>query len=949
MKVITYVTTGLRVFGCGLVVFGSKLTAQVAPAAPAGPEANDDVVELSPFTVSADTGWSANQTLSANRIKQEIKEVPIAIDAITSDFTQDLGLGTVDEVFKFVAGAYAPPDIENDGQQDVIAFRGLAQRGNASRNYFRWYAPSDNYNVERIDFGKGSNSLVFGEIEPGGQASVFTKRARMRDFGKITAGLNSEGGYRLELDVNRKVTDQLALRVNAVKRENRTYQDASQFGLEGVHGALTWQPFKTTQVRLEFERGDFDNVRGFGGVQVREISARTRAFSNGVTYTSDGDWVRSRTAANGVPTSYVTASGKTILATGTGNDFSRGPAGGSPSLVEGGFFDVTMLNPATGAVIGTRRVEGFPKEYNIRGAFDRQGRPFKTYTLTVEQRLGPVDFEVAYNHQSQHANRTDNFFNSTISLDFEGRPYIDSTLDIKRFASDTDAFRAIATYKFDQLSWTEQTLVVSGEYTEEQFENIRWQYYNIRPVEKGLQSSIDITHDRARLRIYLDDPQFYSRALFDRMRPGAVPDTADVAIRPLRLIGSGGGSMDGTQWRQAAAFSASLSGKYLRNRLNSLIGFRRDFNRLWEYDSVAFEGQFGEEPFPSSREDAAPGQYVQNLGQRGALTTFSSGLSFAVTKDINVYAAYGESFRFQDALTFDRERIGAIQGESKELGIKGDFWNRRASLSLGVFEIQRLNAPTSYNSLPSALSADEAEYLMNRGLPSSDPNFKPATRLANSASRNFNSTEKSKGFDLTLTSQPLDGLQLRFTLAYADVEATADVGNMLKYYNDALADPNFLTPPPTSPINAAGAATILIDTKSILDTFGTPGRATGPRAAKWSASWVVDYDFGKSPWERLKGVRFGINGAWRDDYLFGISNGQELIGGTRHDVSAYIMRDQRIFGHRTRIRLGARNLFDLENGDLRKTGFTTMADGTNVYRFSYVEPVQVDLTLTLDF
>lgn len=928
------------------LAFAGLLSAQVAP--PASPSEND-IVEMSPFTVSADSGWSANQTLSANRIKQELKEVPIAIDAITADFTQDLGLGTVDEVFKFVAGAYAPPNIENDGQQDAISFRGLAQRGNASRNYFRWYAPSDNYNVERIDFGKGSNSLVFGEIEPGGQASVFTKRARMRDFGKVTARVNDEGGYRLELDVNRKLTDSLAIRLNGVKREDRTYQDASQFGLEGLHAALTWQPFPTTQIRFEYERGDFANVRGFGGVQVRELSARTRAFSNGVTYTSDGDWVRSRTTTNGVPTTYVTASGKTIIASGSGNDFSLGPTGGSPSLVEGGFFDVTMRARANGAVTGTTRVDGFPKHYNIRGSFDRQGRPFKTYTFTLEQKVGPVDFEIAYNRQSQHANRTDNFFSNTVSLDFEGRPYIDSTLDIKRFASDTDAFRAIAAYKFDRFDWTEQTLVVSGEYTEEQFHNVRWQYYNVRPVENGLQSAINITHDRARLRIYLDDPQFYSRALFDRMRPGAVPDTPEVAIRALRVFGSGGGSASGTQWRQAAAFSASLSGKYLRNRLNSLIGFRRDFNRLWEYEAVVFEGPLGEERVAPYREDAAPGEYVQNLGQRGALTTFSTGASYAVTRAVNVYAAYGESFRFQDALTFDRERIGAIQGESKEVGVKGDFWGGRASLTMGLFEIQRLNAPTSYTSLPSALSADEVEYLMNRGLTPDDPNFKPATRLTNSASRNFNSTEKSSGFDLTLTARPIDGLQLRFTVARADVESTADVANMQKYYNDALADPNFLTPPPTSPISAAGAATILTDTKAILDTFGTPGRATGPRAAKWSASWIVDYDFGKSPWEILKGVRMGVNGSWRDDYLFGISNGQELAGGSRHEVSMYLMRDQRLFGHRTRIRLGARNLFDLENGDLRKTGFTTMSDGTNVYRYSYVEPVQVDLSFSLDF
>ena len=40
----------------------------------------------------------------------------------------------------------------------------------------------------------------------------------------------------------------------------------------------------------------------------------------------------------------------------------------------------------------------------------------------------------------------------------------------------------------------------------------------------------------------------------------------------------------------------------------------------------------------------------------------------------------------------------------------------------------------------------------------------------------------------------------------------------------------------------------------------------------------------------------GVNGSWRDSYLFGISNGRELVGGTTHGVSAYVMRDQKIWG-----------------------------------------------------
>ena len=61
------------------------------------------------------------------------------------------------------------------------------------------------------------------------------------------------------------------------------------------------------------------------------------------------------------------------------------------------------------------------------------------------------------------------------------------------------------------------------------------------------------------------------------------------------------------------------------------------------------------------------------------------------------------------------------------------------------------------------------------------------------------------------------------------------------------------------------------------------------------------------------------------------------------------MRDQKIWRQQVRARLGFRNLTDLENGKLRKTSFTTLANAANVYRYSYVVPLQVDASLTVRF
>lgn len=889
--------------------------AQVAVPPPAKPA--EETVTLSPFVVSTEieTGWSANETLSATRTKQALKDVPINIDAITADFMEDLGLNTADEVANYIANAYAPPTLENDSQSGAIAFRGLSG-STATRNYFRWYIPSDTYNVERIDFGKGSNSLIFGDVEPGGQASVFTKRAQMRNFGTFSAQYNNDGAYRFMLDVNRKLRDNLALRFNAVKRQERTFQDASTFGLEGQTLTTTWRPLRNTMIRLEYERGDFDNVRGFGGVQVREQSGRSRSFtSDGIYYTSDGEWLQ----RSALPSA----------------DRSNGPAGGSPSLMEGEFFDVTMRN-AAGAIIGTKRFNGYPKHYNLRGSFDRQGRPFSTYSATIEQRVGPVGLELAYNHQKQTALRTDNFFSQVISLDVNGRPFIDTQLDMKNFGNEVDAFRGTAVYKFDKWKWMQQLFVASADYREDFVSNYRFTYFNIGRVENGSQAAINVNADRARLRAYLDDPRFYSRAFFDALKPANLPVTRDVHVVPLASFPSGTSPTDGTEWRQAYAGSISASGNYFGGRIQTLVGVRHDWNRTYEYNGTRTFGRYNEEIRPPKHQHALPGEYVENKELHLENTSLTGGLTLKVTDDINVYGTYSESFRFQGLRTFDRERFGPITGVSKEVGVKGNFWRNKGSVNFNVFNTDRQNVALSWNGVVDFTSA-EVEDLMNPNnlLPGS-PGYKYAEEGTASAARYYRSTENSQGAEATVMLQPVKGLQLRFTFAKTKVLGKPDLGTFRAYYEAAVARGN-------------ESAALLNEAKNLLNSLDIDTKPAGARASPYSASWIIDYGFQREAWAPLRGVRVGVNGSWRDDYLFGISNNQELVGGSTHLVHGYVMRDQKIWRQNTRIRVGFRNIVDLENGKLRKTSFTTMANGANVYRYSYVVPLQVDASVTVRF
>ena len=905
----------------GLVSVATLVHAQTAPATRVPKAVQDEVVSLSPFTIISerDTGWSANDTLSATRTKQALKDVPVNIDALTSDFLEDLGLRSADDAAEFVANVFALPIMENDNHKGNFSFRGLSQANNVSRNYFRWYIPSDTYNVERIDFGKGSNSLIFGEVEPGGQGAVFTKRPLFKNFGEVQANVTNEGAYRFQVDLNRRLSDTIAFRFNGVRRMQRTFQDASDYRFEGETFALAWQPRKETSLRLEYEQGEYQNTRGLAGILVREQSARGRGFTgtaSGAIYTSDGTWI-------------IQAAQPAIDRAN-----ANSTAGGLLSLIEGSYVDVQMRN-AAGVIVGTKRINGLPKHYNLRGAFDLHGRPYRSISATVEHKLGPVSAELAYNYQTQQEERNDNNF-SEINVDVAGRPYMDANLDRKWFRNDVHAFRGSAVFNFDKIKGMEQVIVAGAEYREDQTLNLRWQYFNTKNVENGTATALNQATDRGRLRVYLDDPAFYSRGLFERMRPENLPATNLVQMVPLRFFAAGTSAADGTSWQQSYAGSLSASGRYFGGRLQSLLGVRRDWGRVWDYQALRKEGFWKEDIAPPNRKDALPGEYLQNIPQRLARNSFTAGLTFALNRDINLYTVYSESFRFQDFRTFDRVQMGPVEGSTKEIGLKGSLWGGKIGFTFGAFDIDRDNVRLSWNNIV-GFTGDQTEDLMNPNniLPGA-PGYKFREPGSASASRNYVATEKSRGADLTLLANPTRNLQLRFTFAYTDVFSQPDLKSFRDYYAAAAK-------------RGDESPTLLSDAKLLLDTLDIQGGATGARASPWSISWVADYTFTRESRRLLSGVRAGVNGSWRDDYLLGVPNGQKMVGGATHLVNAYLMRDQKIWGRQVRIRAGVKGLVELENGEVRKFGFSTLANGTNVYNYAYVMPPQFDLTVTVRF
>ena len=149
------------------------LPAQAAPAAP-----GEEVVTLSPFTVSADSAdrYRAGDAISAVRVRAALIDTPSTISVITRDMIDDLAPNRVFDVTRFVAGVQEGRGIQF---QDRMIIRGFeTQNGARTVDNFLQSADADNIEeavIERIEVTKGPNAILSPAGAPGGSLNVITK------------------------------------------------------------------------------------------------------------------------------------------------------------------------------------------------------------------------------------------------------------------------------------------------------------------------------------------------------------------------------------------------------------------------------------------------------------------------------------------------------------------------------------------------------------------------------------------------------------------------------------------------------------------------------------------------------------------------------------------------------------------------------------------------------
>jgi outer membrane receptor protein involved in Fe transport len=188
--------------------------------------ADKDTLVLSPFQVTSDQdyGYLKTNSSTATRIGMEIQKIPLNISVVSEDFINDTNMKDIQDVFRYVAAS------AGDGRMGVQTQPGnsFTPSGNLSlrgfpvnarlRNGLLRYTGYTLDNVDRVELIKGPAAVFFGNAFPGGVINYVTKQP---SFSRIPTSItysysgydNRIGGDRVTLDTNQAFSDKAAMRI----------------------------------------------------------------------------------------------------------------------------------------------------------------------------------------------------------------------------------------------------------------------------------------------------------------------------------------------------------------------------------------------------------------------------------------------------------------------------------------------------------------------------------------------------------------------------------------------------------------------------------------------------------------------------------------------------------------------------------------------------------------
>jgi outer membrane receptor protein involved in Fe transport len=618
-------------------------------AATPGGERKDEALVLSVFEVTGDrdVGYRSTQTVASTRTLENLRDTPNSISIINRELIDDLGATSMAQLSTFgITG-----EVEDNVETNRIAYAFRGSQGTQLRNGVFWLLPKDTFNLERVEIFRGPAAFLYGEGNPGGAVNQVTKQAVQKDFEKLILSAGSNDARRAEVDLNRRITDKAAVRLSLVYDDMDGVMHHTHRTFKGFYTAFNYRPFQGTNISANFELGRNFDIRG-SNIPADRFSTTQRT---------------------GATTAYsVTTGGWTLL-----------PATGQ------------IINTATsrfsgGTGIALTDVAILPREYNFMGPDSSFRQHYDALQVAIEQRVGRnfnVQLDVVLSNTNRYIYTRAGSLSAGIYLDAnrnrpDGTPnpyfnqYYTESYDRKLYQMEPKKnWRLTAVYDL-KLGFTTQRIMAMGSYHVSNGN----QNYHSEYVDPSSPAFTGTLRNENTLAAYQANLAVMQRNFFYRRfylvdgdgasitRRGVVPGRSIIA-RDISADGAGGHQTD-RRWL-SPGWGVGASGSYLKGRLRSLVGWRRDAfiqDPTFDYYNVVSGETYRLASTPPVR-------------NRFYKSSMNGGVVAHVTKFASAYFNYAQSVNTSNGPggtgIIPGTTRGLLLGDGRDFGVRWSFLDGR--------------------------------------------------------------------------------------------------------------------------------------------------------------------------------------------------------------------------------------------------------------------------------
>jgi outer membrane receptor protein involved in Fe transport len=884
----------------------APLWAQSAPENPPKEE-SDQVFELSPFVVNTDKdyGYIAVDSLAGGRTNTPLKLTPASISSLTRTFLDDLGVQNVRDALKWAPNVVTtdPQAGKGFGGQAFHAWSfnyrsaGAGQQGGPgpTRNYFSFYQDGDSYNIERVEFLRGPNSLVFGLGTVGGTLSSYTKVPRPdKDFITPQVTVDDNNSFRFEVDVNRRLTDKFTVRVNALNDDNNGWREGDENEMQAITVAMLYQLSNRTSLRLEVEGAHrertlisssiADKVSGWDGVTASQTwgatptgPARVDRIQNAGAW---GDWLNQFWV-------YIPSLGQNSLMPWAGGWASTTAQtetwAALPFKPTPNWYPAQIKLPWHATYTSTASVPNMPsREWTYGHGISETD--YENLTAFLDHKFNDhldgslsfyryVDDQFAKDYEGTGGAAIDinkQLPNGATNPNY-GKAFADFFLSKQTQKRDVTEARAQVDYKFDgELFGAPYKQRFSASAATKKVNISARQYLGQVGNGTTITNPADWVQNMVWGRIYLDQPNQIMNA------PEVAPNGRQISYMP-KADGYWFDFDDEFELQDVAVVSHTLM---FNEKLSVLAGVRRD-----SYDEHIVELRRG----PNLTDK------ISDESQSG--TTYSAGAVYYFGP-VGVFANYSENI--QPPNPGSQPLIGGAR-PSPEEG-KGLDYGIRISTGDGKYYavLSRYDTESEGHLVenPIGLRGIWQKYNRVKGL---------STESGNGGLAYSDTTSRDvKGYELEITANPIKGLRLQ--ASYAKPEA-----KVVDFYPGARAHfaQNLALWNATANGNE-GTASLRDELRAEIASVQTalnnaaPG-VTQEKSVKYTASLFAHYTFTE---DVLKGLSLGGGMTKTGKMYTGILDNQETWGSDVTTTSAVIAYETKVFGYPARFALNVDNVLD---------------------------------------